>query len=164
MYRNIPIKGAPYGLRKSKATKNGLNCHNFLNICPIFNPKPPLESLEPQHWSRAIRHDLAIAPAPSIGILRYHQRNTVNELYFTCDLILRISRFWQIRKIKLHAKYCLLSSFRDILNLANRTIVKEATGIFMKQVFFFFCQERVSRYQNAKGCGTLSIVTVPISK
>ncbi len=58
-------------MRKSKTTKNALNCHNFLNICPIFNPKPPLESLETQHWSWTVRHDLAIASAPLLGILRY---------------------------------------------------------------------------------------------
>ena len=28
-YRNIPIKGAPYSLKKVKSyQKNGLNCHN----------------------------------------------------------------------------------------------------------------------------------------
>ncbi len=40
---------------------------------------------------------------PFVNVSLYY---TVNQLNFACDLISRISRFWQIRKIKLHAKYC----------------------------------------------------------
>ena len=49
-YRNMPIKGAslnkdaPYSLEEPNAIINGQNRHSFLNNCPIFNPKPPLES------------------------------------------------------------------------------------------------------------------------
>ncbi len=49
-YRILPIKGAspnkgaPHSLGEAKSTINVQNTHRFLNNCPIFNPKTPLES------------------------------------------------------------------------------------------------------------------------
>ncbi len=49
-YRNLPIKGAPHNkgaplsLEEAISAKNHQNDHSFFNICPIFNPKPALES------------------------------------------------------------------------------------------------------------------------
>ncbi len=49
-YRNLPIKGAPHNkgaplsLEEDNSAKNHRNDHCFFNICPIFNPKPALES------------------------------------------------------------------------------------------------------------------------
>ncbi len=69
-YRIILNKGAPYSLAKAKSTKNDKSLHNFLNNCPIFNPKPPLESSEPQLQSCVITFKLVRAPAPLLGIIR----------------------------------------------------------------------------------------------
>ena len=44
------------------------------NNCPIFNPKPPLESLEPQLFTHNTRCDLANEPGALI------RQNTVHEL------------------------------------------------------------------------------------
>ncbi len=49
-YRNLPIKGAPHNkgaphsLEEDNIVKNNQNDRSFLNNCPIFNPKPALES------------------------------------------------------------------------------------------------------------------------
>ncbi len=64
-YHNLPInKGAPYSLEGTSLIINDKNRHSFFNNCPIFNPKLPLESLEPQLCPQAtsIRCDLARAP------------------------------------------------------------------------------------------------------
>ena len=61
-----PNKGAPYGLGKAKTDKNDQNCCKILNNCPIFNPKPPLESSDPQHLCHLIRSDLVSAPCATI--------------------------------------------------------------------------------------------------
>ncbi len=72
MYRIVPIKGAspnkgaPYGLGKAQTDKNYQNCPKIINNCPIFNPKPPLESSEPQHLGDQIRSGLASAPCALI--------------------------------------------------------------------------------------------------
>ncbi len=50
VYRILPIKGAspnkgaPYSLRETNTAIYHQNWRSFLNNCPIFNPKPPLES------------------------------------------------------------------------------------------------------------------------
>ena len=50
LYRIAPIKGAtpnkgtPYGLRRAQAVRKDQNRHSSLKNCPIFDPKPPLES------------------------------------------------------------------------------------------------------------------------
>ena len=55
MYHNLPIKGAPHNkgapplsLEEDNSARNHQNDHSFFNICPIFNPKPALESQESQ--------------------------------------------------------------------------------------------------------------------
>ncbi len=48
IYRIIPIKGTPHSLKQSILVRFHKNDHSFLNIGPIFNPKPPLESSECQ--------------------------------------------------------------------------------------------------------------------
>ena len=58
---------------------------------------------------------------------RKHQTNsnclaetvTVNQLNFACDLISRISRFWQIREIKMRKQYCRACS---LVSTAEREI------------------------------------------
>ena len=71
LYRIIPNKGAPHSLPKTKSTKNDKSLYNSLNNCPIFNPKPPLESSEPQFQPCIIIFELVIASAPLLGIIRY---------------------------------------------------------------------------------------------
>ncbi len=61
----MPNKGAPpppmvWG--QPPLPKSTQNRHNFLNNWPIFNPKPPLESLRRQLLLQDIRFNLAIAP------------------------------------------------------------------------------------------------------
>ena len=63
-YRILPNKGASIGYRDPKTMKH--IGHKFLNYCPIFNLKPPLESPEPQLQSQEIRSDLASAPCALI--------------------------------------------------------------------------------------------------
>ena len=71
-YRDMPIKGAPpdkgasYGFRTHYTLHSDQNRLNFLNNWPIFIPKPPLESSEPQLLPNVIRLDLAIAPCAFI--------------------------------------------------------------------------------------------------
>ena len=66
-YRIVPVKGASphkgalYGLRKVQTDKSYHNCPKILNNCPIFNPKPPLESSEAQHLGHQVRSGLASA-------------------------------------------------------------------------------------------------------
>ena len=57
---------APPSLEEPNAIINGQNRHSFSNNCPIFNPKPPLESWEPQLFPQSIRFDLARAPGALI--------------------------------------------------------------------------------------------------
>ncbi len=72
VYRNLPIKGAspnkgaPYSLEGPSLIITDQNQHSFFNNCPIFNPKPPLESLEPQLCLQTIRCDLVRAPGALI--------------------------------------------------------------------------------------------------
>ncbi len=67
VYRNLPIKGAspnkgaPYSLEEPSPILADQNQHSFFNNCPIFNPKPPFESVEPQLCLKTIRSDLARA-------------------------------------------------------------------------------------------------------
>ncbi len=85
LYRNLPIKGAspnkgaPYSLEEPSPILAYQNQHSFFNNCPIFNPKPPFESLEPQLCLRTIRCDLARAPGALI------RQNTV--FFFHCHII-----------------------------------------------------------------------------
>ena len=71
-YRILPIKGASpnkgalHSLEEAKSIISVQNRHSFLNNCPIFNPKPPLESSEPQLSRHNIRCDLAKAPGALI--------------------------------------------------------------------------------------------------
>ncbi len=71
-YRILPIKGAspnkgaPHSLGEAKSIINVQNTHSFLNNCPILNPKPLLESSEPQLPRHNIRCDLAKAPGALI--------------------------------------------------------------------------------------------------
>ncbi len=58
--RALPNKDAPCGLRKAKTDENEQNCPKILNNCPIFNPKPLLESCH------LIRSDIASAPCATI--------------------------------------------------------------------------------------------------
>ncbi len=51
LYRNLPIKGAPphnkdapLSLEEDNSARNHQNDHSFFDFCPIFNPKPALES------------------------------------------------------------------------------------------------------------------------
>ncbi len=50
MYRNLLIKGAPHSkgapliLEEVNSARNHQNDHSFFIICPIFIPKPVLES------------------------------------------------------------------------------------------------------------------------
>ena len=50
-------KGAPYSLEEPSLIITDRSQHNFFNNCPIFNPKPALESLEPQLCLQTIRCD-----------------------------------------------------------------------------------------------------------
>ena len=77
--RALPNKGALYGLRKAKTDENEQNCPKILNNCPIFNPKPLLESSEPQHFCHLIRYDLACAPCATI------RDNTVSQNSWSPD-------------------------------------------------------------------------------
>ncbi len=61
-----PNKGAPHSLGGGKSIINDQNTHIFLNNYPIFYPKPPLESLEPQLFTHNIRCDLANSPGSLI--------------------------------------------------------------------------------------------------
>ncbi len=63
---------APHSLAKTESTKNDKSLYNSLNICPIFNPKPPLESSEHQLQPSIIIFELVRAPVPLLGIIRYH--------------------------------------------------------------------------------------------
>ncbi len=56
-------------MRKAKTDENEQNCPKILDNCPIFNPKPPLESSEPQHFCHLIRSDLASVRL--LGTIRY---------------------------------------------------------------------------------------------
>ena len=71
-------KGAPHSLEEAHSTINVQNTHSLLNSCPIFNPKPPLESSEPQLSPHNIRSDLANAPGTLI------RKNTV--YYSPCQM------------------------------------------------------------------------------
>ncbi len=99
-YRILPIKGAspnkgaPHSLGEAKAIINVQNAHSFLNNCPIFNPKTPLESSEPQLSHYNIRCDLAKAPGAlirqntvlNIGQARSNSINLKN-IWFICFLM-----------------------------------------------------------------------------
>ena len=58
-------------MAKTKSTKHDISLDNSLNNCPIFNPKPPLESSEPQLKPCIITSKLVRSPAPLLGIIRY---------------------------------------------------------------------------------------------
>ena len=79
-YRILPIKGAspnkgaPHSLGEARCIINVQNTHSFLNNCPIFNLKPPLESSEPLLSPHNISCDLANAPDALI------RQNTVCQL------------------------------------------------------------------------------------
>ncbi len=66
--RNVPIKGAspntgvPYSLKRAQVVQKDQNCHSFLNNCPIYDPKSPLESSKPQLLSDKNRRVLASTP------------------------------------------------------------------------------------------------------
>ncbi len=42
--RAPPLIRAPPSLEEPNAVINGQNRYSFFNSCPVFNPKPPLES------------------------------------------------------------------------------------------------------------------------
>ena len=71
-YRNLPIKGAspnkgaPYSLEGPSLIITDQNYYSFINNCSIFNPKLPLESLEPHLCISTIRCNLARAPGAFI--------------------------------------------------------------------------------------------------
>ena len=79
IYRDMPIKGtppnkgAPYGLGATIPVHSNQNTLNFLNNWPIFNPKPPLESLEAQLSLHDIIFNLAITPCAFIRHITVHQ-------------------------------------------------------------------------------------------
>ncbi len=60
------IRVPPIVWGEGKSIINDQNAHSFLNNCPIFNPKLPLESSEPQLFTHNIRCDLANAPCTLI--------------------------------------------------------------------------------------------------
>ncbi len=62
----LPNKGAPYSLGEANSIIKVQNTCSFLNNCPIFNPKPPLESSESQLFPHNVRCDLANAPGALI--------------------------------------------------------------------------------------------------
>ena len=62
----LPNKGAPHSLDEANSIINVQNTPSFLNNCPIFNPKPPLESSESQLSPPNARCDLANAPGALI--------------------------------------------------------------------------------------------------
>ncbi len=77
-YRIIPNKGTtlirappPPSLAKTKSINNDKSFRNSFNNCSIFNPKPPLESSEPQLQPYIITFKLVRAPAPLLGIIRF---------------------------------------------------------------------------------------------
>ncbi len=76
VYRIIPNKGTtlirapPHSLAKTKSSENDKNLYSSLSNCPIFNPKPPLESSVPQLQPCIIIFGLVRAPAPLLGIIR----------------------------------------------------------------------------------------------
>ncbi len=80
VYRILPIKGAspnkgaPHSLGKANFIINFKNTHSFFNNCPIFNPKPPFESSEPQLSAHNIGCDLANAPGALIRQNTVHAR------------------------------------------------------------------------------------------
>ncbi len=90
LYRILPIKGAspnkgaPHSLKEANSIINVQIARSFLNNCPIFNPKPPLESSDPQLSSQNIRCDLANAPGALI------RQNTVIK-YYTANLVKLLS-------------------------------------------------------------------------
>ncbi len=53
-------------LEEPDAIINGQNRYSFFNNCPKFNPKPQLESWEPQLFPQSIRFDIARAPGALI--------------------------------------------------------------------------------------------------
>ncbi len=86
IYRNLPIKGTPYSLEGPSLIITDQNSYSFFNNCPILNPKPSLESLEPQLCLQTIRCDLARAPGALI------RQNTVwKHFYFPNEFSAR----WQ---------------------------------------------------------------------
>ncbi len=56
----------PYDMRTAQTQERDQNCSRILNNCPIFNPKPALESWERQHLAQQIRPDLANVPCALI--------------------------------------------------------------------------------------------------
>ena len=84
----LPNKGAPHSLEEANSTINVQNTCSFLHNCPIFNPKPPLESLESQLFPHNVKCDLANAPGALI------RQNTVSpfsplpqKFLFPCSMI-----------------------------------------------------------------------------
>ncbi len=55
----LPNKGASHSLEEANSVINDQNTHSFLTNCLIFNPKPLLESTEPQLSPQNIIYDLA---------------------------------------------------------------------------------------------------------
>ncbi len=62
----IPIKGASPNKGAPCGDKSCLYCPRILNNLPIFNPKPQLESSEPQHLAHKTRSSLASMPRAPI--------------------------------------------------------------------------------------------------
>ncbi len=83
-----PNKGALHSLEEANSIINVQNTHSFLNNCPIFNPKPPLESSERQLSPHNIRSGLANTSGALI------RKNTVsNKFPSTSSCSFECSRF-----------------------------------------------------------------------
>ncbi len=82
IYRILPIKGASpnkgarYGLKGAVLIRNHQNWCSSLNNCPIFNPKPPLESSQRLLFPDINRYELANAPGALI------RQNTVYLFWY----------------------------------------------------------------------------------
>ena len=60
------LRAPPHSLEEANSTINVQNTCSFLHNCPIFNPKPPLESLESQLLPHNVKCDLANTPGALI--------------------------------------------------------------------------------------------------
>ena len=141
-----PNKGAPYGLGALYTVHSDQNRLNFLNIWPIFNPKPPLESSESQHLLYDIRFDLAIAPC---AFIRHITVSLIASLYtHTKDFCL----------VLYHDPKAATTQYRSIQGCFSQEepIVKQVT------IWVVLRGEQINRYTLYRALLT-NLTTLPIA-